>query len=310
MFTPMISSAAKPRPARILLFAPPKWGKTSWAAYAPDPIFLMTRGEDGLLTLLSYGRIPETPHFEEEALNWDAVLGYVDFLIHGKHDRKTLVVDTINGAIDLLAEAVTDGEFEGKRASYENFGRGVKVADPAVANFIEKLEVLRQRRKMSIILLAHSKAKTTKNPSGQDFDQWMTEMPDKLAGHFNKWADLIAFGSFKVSEKKSGENKVKVVGEGTRMLITGASAAHVVGNRMGLPKEILGGLDAKTTWDAFAAAMRNARPKAAAKPSDSVQPVTTPAEGQPAGEPAPADGGTTEAPPAADDGQDQATGEE
>jgi hypothetical protein len=40
-------------------------GKTSLGACAPKPIYLMTRGETGLLTLIDAGRIPETAHFPE-----------------------------------------------------------------------------------------------------------------------------------------------------------------------------------------------------------------------------------------------------
>jgi len=275
-----ISSTAKARASRLLLFAPPKWGKTSWAAYAPDPVFLMTRGEDGLLTLLSYGRVPETPHFDEEATRWRGIEEAVDYLTTAKHDRRTLVIDTINGAIQLLLEAVCEEKYDGDWKEFEAYGRGINVAIPRAAQFVEKLEQLRQRRNMSVILLCHSRIKTQKNPSGADFDQFQPEMPDKIANHFHKWADCLLYGGFEVRENKAGQmpGKVKVDGQGIRTILTGESASHVAGNRYGLPRVIRGGVDARQTWDAFANAMKAARPKQAAV---AVQPAAPPVE-QPA----------------------------
>lgn len=269
-----ISTAAKARAARLLLFAPPKWGKTSWAAHAPDPVFLMTRGEDGLLTLLSYGRVPETPHFDEEAMRWGDVEQAVEYLTRKKHDRRTLVIDTINGAMQLLCEAVCAEQFGGDMKEFDAFGRGYAVAIPRAAEFVERLEVLRQRRGMSIILLCHSRVKTQKNPAGNDFDQYQPELNDKLGGQLEKWADCLLYGGFEVRENKAGgpPGKVKVSGEGARTILTGESAAHRTGNRFGLPRLIRGGVDAKQTWAAFAAAMKAARPKSAADPGPADQP--------------------------------------
>lgn len=268
-----ISSTAKARASRLLLFAPPKWGKTSWAAYAPEPVFLMTRGEDGLLTLLSYGRVPETPHFDDEATRWQGIEDAVDHLTREKHDRRTLVLDTVNGAIQLLLEAVCAEKYDGDWKEFEAYGRGINVAIPRAAQFVEKLEQLRQRRNMSVILLCHSRIKTQKNPSGADFDQFQPEMPDKIANHFHKWADCLLYGGFEVRENKAGQmpGKVKVDGQGVRTILTGESASHVAGNRYGLPRVIRGGVDAKQTWDAFANAMKAARPKPTAAPAAAPQ---------------------------------------
>ena len=52
-------------PSRIVVYGTEGIGKTSLGASAPRTIFLMTRGETGLLTLLDSGRIPPTPHFPE-----------------------------------------------------------------------------------------------------------------------------------------------------------------------------------------------------------------------------------------------------
>lgn len=272
-----IATTAKPKPSRILLFATPKWGKTSWACYAPDPIFLMTRGEDGLQTLLSYGRVPETSHFEQEALDWYEVENAIDFLLHENHGKRTFTMDTLNGGMQLLFDAICREEFGNNWVDFAAFGRGVDIAIPRVQAFIMKLEKLRRQKGMSIILLAHNRVKTQKNPGAADYDQFQAEMPDKIANLFHKWADCLLSGSIETREKKQTQSmrqqdKAKIETEGIRTIITGDSAGHLAGNRYGLPKVIRGGLDAKSTWDAFAKAMAAARPK---PPQPQPQPLST-----------------------------------
>ena len=61
-----VTRQAKPLPPRIVLYAAEKFGKTSWAAHAWKPIFLLTQGETGLLPLLETGRVPPVDHVPDD----------------------------------------------------------------------------------------------------------------------------------------------------------------------------------------------------------------------------------------------------
>lgn len=50
-----IVSRSPTLPDRIIVHAPPGWGKTSLLACFPDPVFLCTRGEDGIMKLIASG---------------------------------------------------------------------------------------------------------------------------------------------------------------------------------------------------------------------------------------------------------------
>src|SRR5262245_55584679 len=52
-----VTTATRKLPNRVILHGVEGWGKTSFAAQAPKPIFLMTRGEDGLETLIDSGQL-------------------------------------------------------------------------------------------------------------------------------------------------------------------------------------------------------------------------------------------------------------
>jgi hypothetical protein len=280
---PTIATKPRSAPSRILLYSEPKWGKTSFAAYCPNPIFMMTRGEDGLLTLMNYGRVPEVPHFEDEARTLGDARECVSYLTQSQHDRRTLVIDTINGLARLVAEEVcgTNSKFTGDWAEFESFGRGIAVCEAPWLEFLAELEYLRQHRQMSIVLLAHCRVKSIKNPAGADYDKFMPDLPDKLLAHMNRWADAILFGGFDHSEKKQAMGKVKLTGS-NRTLITAESPAHVAGNRYGLPKVIRCGNSGEEAWGMFRTELARMRPKptkAAEKPAEK---PAEPAEAPPA----------------------------
>ena len=59
-----VKTKAAKLPSRTFLYAREKWGKSSLFAHAPGAIFFMTRGETGLIELISGGRVPATAHFD------------------------------------------------------------------------------------------------------------------------------------------------------------------------------------------------------------------------------------------------------
>src|SRR5215831_12187369 len=102
-----ITVDAKPTPKRYGLHAKPGWGKTSFAAQAPKPVFLQTKGETGLETLIESRQLPPTAHLPE-ILNWGDLLSAVKFLRTEPHEFKTLVIDTMPGAERLCYEFVCE----------------------------------------------------------------------------------------------------------------------------------------------------------------------------------------------------------
>lgn len=180
-----ITSQTKKLPNRVALHSLPKWGKTSFAAFAPKPIFLMTRGEDGLLTLIDAGQLPPTPHFPEPVQNWNHLLMALQELVAMEHDYKTLVLDTLNGAERLCHEWVCEHQCNNRWEDFDAYGRGPKMA---VAKMIELTQVLDRLRikGMSILLLCHSQVKTFKNPEGADYDRWEPVLAKE------SWASLTA----------------------------------------------------------------------------------------------------------------------
>ncbi len=257
-------------PSRVVLYAPEKHGKTSFGCHAPEPIFLMTKGETGLLSLIESGQVPPVAHFPNDFTEWGQLVGAVQALIREQHNYRTLVLDTGNGAELLLMAAVcNDAPFGGNWNEFNSYGRGIAACTPVWGSFLADLDTLRIKRGMAILFLHHAKVKTFSDPSGKDFDQWRPEAQDKLWGLTHKWADVIAFYGNRVKvyqDKAQGEQ---------RFLRCNPSAAIVAGNRYGMPDEITSQPGGKNLWTAFATALRAAKSKGKQAQQPQAQPAAT-----------------------------------
>lgn len=256
-----VQSAAPSLPSRVVLYAQEKFGKSSFAAHAPEPIFLMSAGETGLLSLIEAGRVPPTNHFPEDFKDWQGLQSAVGALLKEQHDYKTLVLDTANGCESLCMKHICDRQFRGDWAEFGSFGKGMVQSVKAWQTFLGLLDEVRTRRRMSILLLHHARVRPFSDPSGKDYDQWRPESEEKLWSQTHKWSDVILFGGFKVQVRHD-----KAIGDSTRYLRTDATPAIVAGNRYGLPPEINAAAGASNLWGAFANALRAAKAKGAALP--------------------------------------------
>lgn len=251
-------------PNRYGIGAVEKWGKTSFGAQFPGAVFIESKGETGLETLIDAGRLPETPHFPE-CMEWLSLLGCVDTLLEEQHDFKTVVIDTLNGAETLCHDYTRETDCGNDKEKFAAYGRGTELALGYWRELLSRLDRLRAEKKMRVVCLYHMKVKTFKNPLGADFDRYEPELDQKTWGITKKWLDVILFGNFETAvtnvqeNKRSGEIKGKSLGGQMRILYTERTAAYDAGNRIGLPSEIEMGDSAAQAWANFTEAVKAGR---------------------------------------------------
>lgn len=258
-----VQTSAPSLPSRFVLYAAEKSGKTSFGCYAPKPIFLMTAGETGLLSLIESQQVPETAHFPNDFQNWRDLEASCRALRDEDHDYRTLILDTGNGAENLCMLSVCGNKFGGDWAEFNSYGRGMSATVPVWADFLGLLDQIRIKRSMSILFLHHAKVKTFQDPAGKDWDQWRPEAQDKMWGLTHKWADVIAYYGQRVNVNRDD----KAQGQATRFLRVGSSPAMVAGNRYGMPDELVARQPgAKALWHTFADTLRACKSKAKPEP--------------------------------------------
>lgn len=264
-----ISSTTKPLPNRWGLHATNGFGKTSIFAYAPSPIFIETKGETGLETLIDAGQLPPTPHFPEIS-TWAELTAALRTLQTEDHAYKTLVIDTANGAERMMHEMVCERDYNGDWDSkdYGFLSWGGKGFETSLADwrlFLNSLDKLRIERNMTIALLIHTKIQTFKNPSGADFDKYAPEMHPKTWSMTKGWLDNTLFGNFEVvvmtGGKETQTNRKGKAAEISHRIIYTSSDNPIFDakNRLGLPGEIEMGSSASEGWTNLVTAVKEAR---------------------------------------------------
>jgi hypothetical protein len=205
----------------IILYGTRGIGKTSTAAQLEKPLFFAL--EKGL------GR-NKTPHITRD--NYDDVILDLKALINEKHEYKTLVIDTIDRLEQLLFEKIAKAHSKGTIAEI-GYGKGYEEAASILASFLRGLDILRDTKGMTIVLISHSKIKAINDPTDTTYDKYLLALNDKTAKVFCDWAEAILFADFS-KDIVDG----KAVGGAKKYLITGGKVSVEAKNRAGLPDKI------------------------------------------------------------------------
>ena len=253
-------------PTRNVTHGPPGTGKTSFAAQIPNAVVQMAGTETGLLTLISEGQLPEVPHFPP-ALDWETLNAQVDALLREPHAYRYFILDTVNLWERLCYEHVCRVHFQDdwSRSGWQNFNAGPEMALAYEREYLQKLDTLREEKRMGIMLLAHTQIKNFRNPEGADYDRFLPDLNAKTWALIDRWSDNVFFLNYEtrvaqvVETGKSKARRGKGVGLDHRVLYTRRTAAYDAKNRLGLEGEIDMGTSAVEGYANFVEAIQQAR---------------------------------------------------
>lgn len=250
----------KTRPEFVLVHGMPGVGKTSFGAFAPKPLFIIDRQEEGILDLISSGLIPRTQLSEEdiwkvphtaEHPGWSTLLQKCDEACFT--DYETVVFDSLTGFEKMCFQDVCNRDYDGNysKDGFLSFYQGPKAAAknewPA---FLEKLADIRDSGK-NVILIAHSKIQTIQNPMGPDYDSYKPYLDKETWQVTSRVAETILFLQFDFEVTKERQStKLKGKASGKRCFYTEWTPAYEAKNRANLPPVILVS-DAKHAWENF-----------------------------------------------------------
>jgi hypothetical protein len=212
-------------PLSVLVYGTEGIGKSTFAAGAPDPIYLDPDNGTGLLDVARFPK-PET---------WAECMEALDVLAAEKHEHKTFVTDTADALEALIHREVCR---LGNKKGMEDFGfgKGYVAALDLGREYLVKLEALRTKG-MHIVTLAHAHVKNFQNPAGDDYDRYRLKLHDKLGALLKEWHAAVLFANYRAyTVEKDG--KVKALGDGSRVLYTEHRPAWDAKNRYGLPYEL------------------------------------------------------------------------
>lgn len=229
-------------PPRVLIHGVSGIGKTTFAGGAPDPIYILTEAGLGKL---------EVPHFPV-AESYSDVMEALAALYTEAHEFRTLVVDSVDWLEPLIWAAVCKANGWGSIED-AGYGKGYITALELWRQYLAGLDALRDRKRMTIVEVAHADIRRFDSPEHEPFDRYVIKLHPRAAALLQEHADIIGFANYRVSTAKAdvGFNRkvVRAVGSGERLLHLTERPAFIAKNRYGLPDTI------PLSWHALAEAM-------------------------------------------------------
>jgi len=233
----ILSSIAKPndRPIICTITGDAGLGKTSIAATFPKPIFI--RAEDGLQAVPEASRPDAFPVLNNVDDLWEQLTA----LIKEDHKYKTLVVDSVTQLDTLFTNYVVDTDPKKPKSIAQalgGYGAGFQALSSYHGRVRKAAGILNELKGMNIVFIAHSETETIELPDADPYTRYNIRMQKKSVSHYTDNVDLVGYLKLETHTMGDGDRK-KAISDGTRILVTYASASNVSKNRYGINKDLI-----------------------------------------------------------------------
>lgn len=240
-------------PPRLVIYGPPKIGKTTLLASIPHNLLVDVEGGSNFQNV---ARIEK-----EQVATFDQYLDLIGDLYTQNHNFTTFSTDTVDWLETIVFAKAA--EIHGRSTIADvDYGKGFATAQNLWKQLLDGLDALRKDKGMMILMAAHEQIRVYNNPMTESYDRYTLKLQDKDKGSstaslIKEWADGILFVNKETFVRKekadTGKKEIKKGIGGDRVFFhTQESPAFVAGNRIGLPAQI------PFTWEALSEALTTA----------------------------------------------------
>ena len=245
----VLDSISKPgdRPVLVTIMGDSGTGKTTLAASFPRAIVI--RAEDGLQAIPGDHRPDAFPNLDGSV---DALWAQLKALIHEEHRYETLVIDSVTALERMFIQSIIDGDPKKPRGIQQalgGYGAGRDAVSSMHARVRKAAGILADKRGMNTVFVAHADTARMEPPDDDAYMRYTLRLHEKSMPAYVDDVDVVGFLKLETFTTGEGERK-KAISDGTRVLITYATAASVSKNRFGItePLTVLPGVNPLTDY--------------------------------------------------------------
>lgn len=206
-------------------------GKSSLAATFPKPIFI--RCEDGVARIPSAFRPDALPVVRSEDQLWEQMKA----LIHEEHDYKTCVIDTVSAADRMFVQSILkqDGKAKSLNQALGGYGAGFSALAARHQQVRNAAEMMRIKRGMNVVFLAHTEVGTMRLPDQDDFSRYSLRIThDKSLPPYLDDVDAVGFLRQVMALKGDDGERKKAISSDEREMVMHVTASNVSKNPYGI----------------------------------------------------------------------------
>lgn len=228
-----------------LIYGEKKIGKTSLCSQFPDALVLLFEPGGRALRL-----------FKREVNLWSEFVGYIDLLLAGKHNFKTVVIDTVDQAYDRCFEHMCRKLCIEHPHDENDYGKSWGQIE---GEFVKQINRL-LNSKYGVVFISHAAEREVKTRSGEKFDRLMPTMSNQANKLLTAVVDIWAYYGYE------GEDRVLQI-RGDEHVACGSRLEENFNYADGSPIKQLGmGNSAKEAYANLCAAFANKLPAPKAEP--------------------------------------------
>jgi hypothetical protein len=173
--------------------------------------------------------------------NVDMLWEQLTALIKEDHDYKTLVIDSVTQLDNLFTNHIVDTDPKKPRTIAQalgGYGAGFQALSSLHGRVRKAAGILNEAKGMNIVFIAHSETETIELPDQDPYTRYNIRMQKKSVSHFIDNVDMVAYLKLETHTFGDGERK-KAISDGTRILVSYATAANISKNRFGINEDIV-----------------------------------------------------------------------
>ena len=215
-------------------------GKTSLASLFPKPFFIWV--EDGSKAIPKSSQASWLPNESGTGplvcKSSKEVLEQIQALGREKHDFKTLVIDSITQLNTIIEDEIIKRDPkkpQGINQALGGYGNGLAAAACTHKTIRDFCELLKERRGMTIIFVAHTDTETVTLPDDEPFTKYTLRMNKRSVAHYSDNVDLVAHIKHKIFY--AGDDGKRAI-TGGRLIVAHSNPASIAKNRYGIKEEM------------------------------------------------------------------------